>query len=100
MKRVKLKRRAFVVLVAALVLSANTLSAQGGMFKRGAVAEENDYGYFSHSQNDLLGRSGGETEGIINNQGFGQEVPLGSGAVILLAAGMGYALLKRKEDEQ
>ena len=41
MKRVKLKRRAFVVLVAALVLSANTLSAQGGLFKRGAVAEEN-----------------------------------------------------------
>ena len=99
MKRVKLKRRAFVVLVAALVLSANTLSAQGGLFKRGAVAEENGYGYSSHSQNDLLGRSGG-TEGIINNQTFGQDVPLGSSLVLLMAAGAGYALLKRKEDEQ
>ena len=88
-----------MVLVAALVLSANTLSAQGGLFKRGAVAEENGYGYSGHSQNDLLGRSGG-TEGIINNQTFGQDVPLGSGAVILLSAGIGYALLKRKEDEQ
>ena len=99
MKRVKLKRRAFVVLVSALVLSANTLSAQGGLFKRGAVADENGYGYSGHSQNELLGRSGG-TEGIINNQTFGQNVPLGSGAVILLSAGIGYALLKRKEDEQ
>ena len=82
-----------------MVLSANTLSAQGGLFKRGAVAEENGYGYSGHSQNELLGRSGG-TEGIINNQTFGQNVPLGSGAVILLSAGIGYALLKRKEDEQ
>ena len=88
-----------MVLVAALVLSANTLSAQGGLFKRVAVAEENGYGYSGHSQNELLGRSGG-TEGIINNQTFGQNVPLGSGAVILLSAGIGYALLKRKEDEQ
>ena len=86
-------------MVSALVLSANTLSAQGGLFKRGAVAEENGYGYSGHSQNELLGRSGG-TEGIINNQTFGQNVPLGSGAVILLSAGIGYALLKRKEDEQ
>jgi len=46
-----------------------------------------------------LGRSGG-TEGIINNQTFGQDVPLGSGLVLLMAAGTGYALLKRKEDEQ
>ena len=86
-----------MVLVAALVLSANTLSAQDGLFRCGAVTEEKGLGYFGQSQNGLLGRSGGP-EGIINNQTFG--APLGSGAVILLAAGMGYALLNRKEDEQ
>ena len=38
-------------------------------------------------------------DGGITNLGIG-EVPLGSGLVILLGAGLGYVALKKKEDEQ
>ena len=34
------------------------------------------------------------------NQTFGQEVPLGSGLLILSVAGAGYALCKRKNNEK
>ena len=38
--------------------------------------------------------------GGITNGDFGEEVPLGSGLVILLGAGLGYVALKKKEDKQ
>ena len=42
----------------------------------------------------------GNTEEGISNYGIGEEVPVGSGLVILLGAGLGYVALKKKEDEQ
>ena len=33
----------------------------------------------------------------LNNQTFGQEVPLGNGLLVLTAAGLGYALKKKKQ---
>ncbi len=39
-------------------------------------------------------------DGGISNYGIGETVPMGSGLVILLGAGLGYAALKKKEDEQ
>ena len=36
--------------------------------------------------------------GNLNNQAFGQDVPLGSGLLILLGATVGYAIIKKKED--
>jgi len=43
----------------------------------------------------------GESYGI-TNYGIGEDedAPLGSGIAVLLAAGMGYVALKKKEDEQ
>ena len=50
----------------------------------------------------LLGGNGTRTEvfneGTFSNEAFG--APLGSGVLFLLAAGIGYATLKKKEDEQ
>ena len=115
MKRVKLKRRAFVVLVAALVLSANTLSAQG-VFKRGS-SESRDFSggllrggsssttsIFTHQSfgnnwtGDFTHQSfGSNGDGNFTHQPFGNETPTGTGTLILLAAGAGYATLKRKK---
>lgn len=82
------------------VAVAATPSAQGGLFQRGYVTDEVYYGAGSSNENaPLFGYRSGET-GIIDNQTFGQEVPVGSGVFLLLAAGVGYALLMRKEDEQ
>lgn len=34
----------------------------------------------------------------ITNQTFGQELPLGSGLVVMVAAGAGYAIIKRRKN--
>ena len=73
--------------------------AQEGLFQRG-VTDEAYYGFGGTKENNSFFNRNVETIGIINNQTFGQEVPVGSGLFILLAAGAGYAILKRKEDEQ
>lgn len=75
-------------------------SAQEGLFQRG-VSDEAYYGYGSaNSKTDLLGHRSMGATGTIDNQIFGQPVPMGSGVILLLAAGAGYVILKRKEDEQ
>lgn len=74
-------------------------SAQEGLFNRG-VSDEAYYGFGGSKNSTSLIGNRDATTGVINNQIFGQEVPMGSGVLILLAAGMGYAALKRKEDEQ
>lgn len=87
-----------LALTVALVLPVVT-SAQG-LFRHG-IADEDYYGYGRTSKHtSMFNRSVVEPNGIIDNQTFGQS-PIGSGIVILLAAGAGYATLKRrKEDEQ
>ena len=75
-------------------------SAQDGLFQRGTT-DEAYYGFGgSTDKSGLLGNRNRQTTGVINNQVFGQPVPLGSGIFVLLAAGAGYAALKRKEDEK
>lgn len=71
-----------------------------GLFQRG-IADEDYYGFGgTEKQTSMFNRSDVQTNGIIDNQTFGQS-PIGSGIVILLAAGAGYATLKRrKEDKQ
>lgn len=73
--------------------------AQGGTFRRGVTDES----YYNCGNADaptgLFGNRSVQTTGIIDNQTFGQEVPMG-GIIILLAAGAGYAVLRRKEKRQ
>lgn len=99
-------------LLLTLVLSVGLLlpigaSAQtgSGVFYRGDNAESADNpsmmnrsgigGYNLNNQN--FGSGGYE----LHNQTFGQETtPLGSGLLILVAAGAGYALKKRKNNSK
>ena len=75
-------------------------SAQEGLFDRG-LSDEDYYGFGgTEKTTGVFGDRGVQTTGVIDNQIFGQDVPLGSGIIVLLAAGMGYAALRRKEDEQ
>ena len=87
-----LKAIALSLGLAAMLLSANNLAAQdGGLFCRGASADNetvNNRGLMNINFNTEVG---------ITNGGIG-EVPLGSGLVILLGAGLGYVALKKKED--
>ena len=55
-----------------------------------------------HSQGLMNDRSIAVTTWAINNNGIGQPdtTPLGGGIAILLAAGLGYVALKKKEDKQ
>lgn len=96
MDKKKKKREAFALSLAmATMLSLPVgVSAQNGLFQRGASTEtmrETEAGMFSQRN---------EASGVINNQTFGQPVPVGSGIIVLLVAGVGYSVLKRKEDEQ
>jgi len=96
-KRQRTKKLALALAVA-LALPIG-VTAQG-LFQRG-VTDEEYYGFGgTERQNRMFNRSTIQTYGVIDNQTFGQS-PMGSGIVILLAAGAGYAILKRrKEDEQ
>jgi hypothetical protein len=88
-----------MVLAAGMLLPAGGYAQEngkwgGGLFGRGATDDSD--GWFRTFFN-----LEGEEEGDINNYGIGEEVPLGSGVVIMLAAGLGYwATNKKKEDEQ
>ncbi|MBR7023910.1 MAG: hypothetical protein IKI09_10675 [Bacteroidales bacterium] len=95
-KKNSLKAIALSLGLAAMLLPANNLAAQdGGLFCRGASADNetvNNRGLININLN---------TEDGITNGNFGdQPAPLGSGLVLLIGAGLGYVALKKKEDEQ
>ena len=93
-KHNKLKTIVFSLGLAAMMLPATNLNAQtgGGIFERGFVSGEADYG-----SRGVMGIDD-NTAGGITNDDFG--APLGSGIAILLGAGLGYVALKKKEDQQ
>ena len=79
-----------ILAIAAGLLLSTSLSAQeqGGLFSRGNTAE--------YTERGLMNRS--DVSGGLNNQAFGQDVPLGSGLLVLFGAAVGYAIIKKKED--
>lgn len=92
-------KKVLALSVAMLVASPIGAFAQDGLFQRG-MTDESYYGFGSSTEKSGLLGDRGEATGTINNQTFGQSVPLGSGVVLLLVAGGGYVALKRKEDKQ
>ena len=82
-----------------LALPISTL-AQGGAFQRGGTNESNHNCDNADEPAGLFGNRGVQTTGVIDNQTFGQEVSLGGGIIVLLAAGAGYAAFRRKEERQ
>lgn len=93
-------KKALVLSLAMLAALPFGAFAQEGLFQR-SMTDETYYGFGGSYDNcGLFGNRSATTMGTINNQTFGQPVPIGSGMIILLAAGAGYAILKRKEDEK
>lgn len=73
--------------VAAMLLLSTTSTAQSdGFFKNYDNGDRGDITINSDNANG------------ITNADFGESAPLGSGLLIMLAAGAGYAILKKKED--
>ena len=62
------------------------------------TAQNNDYFFRGYNNEEDLYENRGETaiEGAFWNQQFGQELPLGSGLLIMVAAGAGYAVSRRR----
>ena len=95
-----MKKKAIVLSLglAAGLLSASNLNAQnrpGGLFGNNFESEQSGGGMLRGGDPVPV-----SDEGSITNYGIGEEVPLGGGMAILLAAGLGYVALKKKEDEQ
>lgn len=96
-----------LALSAGLLLPLDMNAQKGGMFARGNKTESTDNfsmmnrgstgGYDLHNQQFGSNTIGGYD---LHNQTFGQEAPLGSGLLILAAAGAGYALKKRKKNNK
>lgn len=82
-----------LAMAAGLFLSAN-LSAQEQNNKQGGL-----FGHENTPKNTERGLMNRNTvSGGLNNQAFGQNVPLGSGLLVLFGAAAGYAIIKKKED--
>ena len=83
-----------ILAMAAGLLLSTSLSAQeqnnrqGGLFGHENITENTERG--------LMNRS--NVSGGLDNQAFGQNVPLGSGLLVLFGAAAGYAIIKKKED--
>ncbi|MBO6023965.1 MAG: hypothetical protein J6P83_03830 [Bacteroidales bacterium] len=93
-----MKTIVFSLGLAAMTLTATNLNAQnrpGGMFGSNQSKEASQGGLMKNSTRGVVTIN---DDGYINNQGIGQEAPLGSGLLILLGAGLGYVALKKKED--
>lgn len=90
-----------------LLMPLNMNAQNGGVFGYGNKTESTDNysmmnrgstgGYDLHNQQFGSNTNGGYD---LHNQTFGQEAPLGSGLLILAAAGVGYALKKRKKNNK
>ena len=93
-----MKTLAFSLVLAALTLTANNLTAQNdgsrGLFGMGKSSADYDYS----SGESLLRQGEPNINGGIQNDDFG--APLGGGIAILIGAGLGYVALKKKEDQQ
>ena len=93
MRKVKKKALVFSMAWAAGLLMPMTMNAQSdgsrGIFDRGFEASESNRG------GGMEWQGGGMTP-----QNPNEEAPLGSGLMLLVAAGAGYAALKRKEEQQ
>jgi len=99
MKR-KLKMMALSAVLAAGMLLPTAMSAQG-LFNSsfghsgGSGVSNSGFGQSGSGSNEVTNESFGTNSGGVKNQTFGK-APLGSGILIMLAAGAGYAVIKRK----
>jgi len=98
----KLKMMALMVTMAAGMLLPKTVSAQYGknenFFQSSGGGSRSGSTEYYNLSNQQFGAGSSEDGYNLSNQQFGSApVPLGSGLLIMVAAGMGYAALKRKK---
>lgn len=99
MKKMNKKKAAILSLgLAAAMLPTLNLDAQinRGLLDNPYLTQEQQHRRGLMNQN----RAYMEMGLTVHTQDFGQEVPMGSGIVVFLAAGVGYAVMKSKEEEQ
>ena len=77
----------------AIVLSVMMMA--GMLVPTSAFAQSDD---FIRTEDNFNGNRDFAVTWTITSQNFGQEAPLGTGLLIMLSAGAGYAFLKKKED--
>ena len=109
-----LKTIALSMVLAAGLLSPATLPAQEQHARQGGLFGHPGGTFGDAAFNGLMDRSGDMIGGNLTGQGFGssgaeltgqtfgeeEELPLGSGLFVLLAASAGYATLKTKKKQQ
>lgn len=90
-----------IVLSMVIVLSVafNTYAQGGGLFRYGAVSDEEYYGsaYWALDEND-------RTQGLLpglpgHGSSDNMDAPLGEGMLLLLGLGAAYAYKKRRDNE-
>lgn len=98
MKKVpKTRALALFLVMIALLLGPIFSNAQNrGFFGYGNYDKSYDNSY-GMANRGLMNINDSSETGIVN-QTFGEPVPLGNGVVVMLVAGAGYLLLKKKED--
>lgn len=79
--------------ILAALMASNEVSAQCGLFQRGDC----DKTYNEHVGLLNNNRDGIAINGSISNQTF--ETPISNGALFLIAAGLSYVVLKKKEKQ-
>ena len=86
-------------LVLAGMLWPASLFAHGGMLKPEAPEENPSLSLFGKNGlfQSLTLQDFGEDEDDLTLQNFGEEAPLGSGWLVLMGAGLGYAALKQRK---
>ena len=94
----KITTKTFVLslAMAGMLLPMAAHAQSDGFFRDGGdyTNRDGNGAYSLNNQQFGSGVSGGYN---LNNQTFGQEaVPLGSGLIVMLAAGVGYAVMRRK----
>jgi len=107
MKR-KLKMMALSAVLAAGMLLPTDATAQfsknenffksdGGYFRSGSTSGSISNEAYWHYSSDIINEAYGSSYGGISNESYG--APLGSGLLIMLAAGAGYIAIKRRRSE-
>ena len=95
----KLKTMALMVAMAAGMLLPTTVSAQGlfnSSFGHSGSSGVSNGAFGNSGSTEVINESFGTNSGDVKNQNFGK-APLDSGILIMVAAGVGYAAIKRKK---
>ena len=87
----------YIALAVALALPMGMTAQERGLFSTSPVSNETSGSRSLMNQNQ---NRTGTTEGIGSQTFNADPSPLGSGVIMLIAAGAGYALLKKKKSNK